>query len=43
MLLKRLPAMTKFYPGLLPFHIDQMTLREVIEYIRQMDDALAAT
>jgi hypothetical protein len=40
-LLKRLPALTKFYPGLMPWHVERMTLREVVEYIRQMDDALA--
>lgn len=40
MLLKRLPALTKFY-GILPPDIELMTLREVLEYLRQMDEALA--
>lgn len=33
--------MTKFYPGLMPWHLDRMQFREVIEYVRQMDEALA--
>lgn len=41
-LLKQLPHLTKFYPGLMPWHLDQMTLREVAEYVRQMNDVLAA-
>lgn len=37
-LLKSLPALTKFY-GLTPDDIDRMTLREVSEYLTQMQQA----
>lgn len=39
-LLKRLPALTHFY-GLRPSDIDSMTLREVSEYVVQMERAQA--
>ena len=32
------PSLTKFYPGLMPWHLDRMTLREVQEYVTQMND-----
>jgi len=35
-----LPALTRFY-GIKPTDIDGMTLREVSEYLTQMDEALA--
>lgn len=41
-LLKRLPALTRFY-GLTPADIDEMTGREISEYLVQMDQALAET
>jgi len=37
-----LPSLTKFYPGITPAVIDTMTLREVSEYLVQMDKALAS-
>lgn len=39
-LLKELPALTKFY-GLTPADFDEMTRREVSEYLTQMYDALS--
>lgn len=39
-LLPRLPALTRFY-GLRPADIEAMTLREVSEYVTQMEQALA--
>lgn len=35
-----MPALSHFYPGITPPVIDQMTLREVSEYLSQMDDYL---
>lgn len=41
-LLKRLPQLTKFYHGAIsPLTVDDFTLRELVEYVRQMDDYLA--
>ena len=40
MLLKELPALTRFY-GLTPTDLDRMTLREVSEYRVQMNKAQA--
>lgn len=40
-LAKRLPALSKFYPGFMPWHIDRMSLREVIYYVRYMDSSEA--
>lgn len=40
MLLKELPALTKFY-GLRPADIDEMTFREVSEYRMWMQRSLA--
>lgn len=41
-LLPRLPQLTKFYQGAIhPLNVDDYTLRELIEYVRQMDDYLA--
>jgi hypothetical protein len=37
-----LPALTKFYPGLMPWHVERMTLRELTEYVRQMDEFVYA-
>jgi hypothetical protein len=39
-LIGRLPQLTKFY-GLTPSDIDAMTLREVLEYTRQLDEYIA--
>jgi hypothetical protein len=39
-LLVRLPSLTKFY-GLRPWDLERMTLREVSEYLTQMDRAQA--
>lgn len=39
-LLRQLPALTKFY-GIKPPDVEQMTLREIVEYQRQMDEWLA--
>lgn len=33
--------MTKFYPGLTPMHIDEMTFREVSEYRAFMQRSLS--
>jgi hypothetical protein len=40
-LLKQLPQLTKFYEGMKPWDWDRMTLREVHEYVRQMNDFIA--
>lgn len=40
-LLKSLPALTQFY-RLTPMDIEQMTYREVAEYLTQMDEARRA-
>jgi hypothetical protein len=34
-LLRQWPALTKFY-GLFPWHVDQLTVDELAEYLRQM-------
>lgn len=39
-LLSRLPQLTRFY-GLKPPDLEQMTLREVSEYVTQLDQNLA--
>ena len=41
MLLKQLPALTHFY-GLTPRDVEDMSLREVDEYLTQMDEYRAA-
>lgn len=41
-LVARLPQLTRFYYGAInPLTVDQLTLRELVEYVRQMDDYLA--
>lgn len=41
-LLKRLPALTRFYFGAIhPLNVEQFTIREISEYVVQMDKALA--
>lgn len=39
-LLSRLPQLTKFY-GLKPWDLDRMQLREISEYVTQLDRHLA--
>jgi hypothetical protein len=38
-LANRLPALSKFYPGLMPWHVERMSLREVVKYVQYMDAA----
>lgn len=41
-LLKRLPALTRFYFGAIhPLNVEQFSIRELSEYIVAMDKALA--
>jgi hypothetical protein len=40
-LANRLPALSKFYPGLMPWHVERMSLREVVKYVQYMDAAEA--
>lgn len=41
---KRLPALTRFYYGAItPLNVDQYTLRELVEYVTQMERAMAET
>lgn len=41
-LLRRLPQLTRFYYGAInPLTVDDYTLRELVEYVRQMDEYLA--
>lgn len=41
-LLVRLPALTRFYYGAIhPLNVEQLSLREISEYLTQMDRAQA--